>query len=74
VLVVRGTDSDAGVQHVALNTRNIINAVNMLRKRGVKFLTIPATYYKNLRERVRSQRAGRVRALKRSAFRLQSLL
>jgi len=42
----------AGIQHVALNTRNIINAVNMLRKRGVKFLTIPATYYKNLRERI----------------------
>jgi hypothetical protein len=31
----------AGVQHIALNTRDIISAVRLLRKRGVQFLTIP---------------------------------
>eukprot|EP01108_Squamamoeba_japonica_P004529 TRINITY_DN3558_c0_g1_i1.p1 TRINITY_DN3558_c0_g1~~TRINITY_DN3558_c0_g1_i1.p1 ORF type:complete len:420 (-),score=158.92 TRINITY_DN3558_c0_g1_i1:68-1234(-) len=42
----------AGVQHIALNTPDVINAVVQLRKRGVEFLTIPKTYYKNLRERL----------------------
>mmetsp|Transcript_6601 Transcript_6601/g.11472 ORF Transcript_6601/g.11472 Transcript_6601/m.11472 type:complete len:385 (+) Transcript_6601:93-1247(+) len=41
-----------GVQHIALNTRDIITAVRLLRKRGVEFLTIPKTYYTNLRERL----------------------
>ena len=39
----------AGVQHIALNTKDIINAITNLRKRGVEFLTIPKTYYTQLR-------------------------
>merc|ERR1711879_973020 len=35
----------AGVQHIALRTRDIIKAVSALRKRGVKFLTIPDVFY-----------------------------
>jgi 4-hydroxyphenylpyruvate dioxygenase len=40
----------AGVQHMALKTENIINAVSALRKRGVEFLPIPKAYYDNFRK------------------------
>jgi 4-hydroxyphenylpyruvate dioxygenase len=40
----------AGVQHIALKTENIIDAVTALTKRGVEFLTIPKSYYDNLRK------------------------
>jgi len=43
-----------GVQHIALNTSNIIESVKALRGRGVKFLEIPSAYYKNLRERLKN--------------------
>merc|ERR1712136_612832 len=43
----------AGVQHIALNTSDIIKAIENMRARGCVFLTIPKTYYKNLRERLR---------------------
>lgn len=39
----------AGVQHIALRTDNIIEAINNLKARGCVFLTIPDTYYDNLR-------------------------
>lgn len=42
----------AGVQHIALSTKNIINAIDCLRRRGVKFLRVPDTYYTLLRERM----------------------
>jgi 4-hydroxyphenylpyruvate dioxygenase len=35
----------AGVQHIALRTTNIIEAVTALRARGVEFIKVPATYY-----------------------------
>lgn len=41
-----------GVQHIALSTANILEAVSRLRKRGVEFLRIPATYYEDLDRRV----------------------
>ena len=40
----------AGVQHVALNTSDIIKAVTALSERGVEFLTIPDAYYERLRK------------------------
>lgn len=40
----------AGVQHIALNTNDIIASVIALKDRGVEFLTIPDTYYTNLRK------------------------
>jgi 4-hydroxyphenylpyruvate dioxygenase len=43
----------AGVQHIALNTKDIISAIKALRARGMEFLTIPRTYYDNLRERLK---------------------
>jgi len=39
-----------GVQHIALKTDNIIDAVTNMKARGQKFLTIPDTYYDNLRK------------------------
>jgi len=41
-----------GVQHIALNTPDIINAVSQMKARGTRFLTIPHTYYDNLRKRL----------------------
>ncbi len=42
----------AGVQHIALATDNIIETVTALRKNGVEFLTVPATYYETVLDRV----------------------
>jgi len=42
----------AGIQHIALNTDNIIQAITWLKKRGVEFLSIPATYYEHLRSKL----------------------
>jgi 4-hydroxyphenylpyruvate dioxygenase len=44
----------AGVQHIALNTMDIIAAVSAMRARGVQFLHVPATYYKTLREHLQT--------------------
>jgi len=42
----------AGVQHVALNTNDIIGTVESMRTRGAEFLTIPDNYYDNLRKNI----------------------
>ena len=42
----------AGVQHIAVATKDIIYTVGELRNRGVEFLEVPATYYEDLTERV----------------------
>jgi len=42
----------AGVQHIAINVKNILVTLPALKKRGMKFLTIPKSYYKNLRKRL----------------------
>lgn len=41
-----------GVQHIALATGNIIEAVTKLANQGVEFLKIPSSYYKDLQDRV----------------------
>jgi 4-hydroxyphenylpyruvate dioxygenase len=41
-----------GVQHVALATRDIVNAVQTLGSRGVEFLTVPEDYYEEAPHRV----------------------
>ncbi|XP_048582062.1 4-hydroxyphenylpyruvate dioxygenase [Nematostella vectensis] len=43
----------AGVQHIALNTSDIITAISNLKERGMQFLSIPDKYYDNLRERLK---------------------
>jgi 4-hydroxyphenylpyruvate dioxygenase len=42
----------AGVQHVALSTRDIVHTVRELRARGVRFLGTPDSYYEELPERI----------------------
>lgn len=42
----------AGVQHIAVATKDIIYTVSELRKRGVDFLEVPGTYYDDLIDRV----------------------
>ncbi|MDH7446172.1 4-hydroxyphenylpyruvate dioxygenase [Aquimarina sp. 2201CG14-23] len=42
----------AGVQHMALATDNIIETVSALQDRGVEFLTVPASYYETVLDRV----------------------
>ncbi len=42
-----------GIQHIALNTGNILNAIACLRRRGVSFIKVPGTYYDDLRKRLR---------------------
>jgi 4-hydroxyphenylpyruvate dioxygenase len=41
-----------GAQHIAVATRDIVATVAELRRRGVKFLTIPDVYYDDVPERV----------------------
>lgn len=42
----------AGVQHIAVETYDIIHTVGELRKRGVDFLYVPETYYDDVLDRV----------------------
>ncbi|XP_011331508.2 4-hydroxyphenylpyruvate dioxygenase [Ooceraea biroi] len=42
----------AGVQHIALNTSNIITAITNLKARGLEFLDVPDSYYDTLRRRL----------------------
>ncbi|MBK9109059.1 MAG: 4-hydroxyphenylpyruvate dioxygenase [Saprospiraceae bacterium] len=42
----------AGVQHIAIETDNILKTVDQLRKNGVDFLYVPDNYYETLLERV----------------------
>lgn len=42
----------AGVQHIAMNTTNIIETVAELKRRGIEFLRVPTTYYEELEKRI----------------------
>ncbi len=42
----------AGVQHIAMQTRDVIATVGKLRARGVEFLRVPDSYYDALPSRV----------------------
>ena len=42
----------AGIQHVAMSTKDIIKTVNKLRSNGVEFLPTPQSYYNTLLNRV----------------------
>lgn len=43
-----------GIQHIALNTSDIITSIENLRARGVEFLYVPDSYYDMLRHRLKS--------------------
>tara|TARA_B100002052_G_scaffold82084_1_gene75329 strand:+ start:31 stop:480 length:450 start_codon:yes stop_codon:yes gene_type:complete len=42
----------AGIQHVAMSTKDIIKTVKKLRSNGVEFLPTPPSYYDTLLDRV----------------------
>ena len=54
-----------GVQHVALQTRDIIQTVSRLRENGVEFLLVPDAYYQEL--------PGRVGAIREDLSAIRSL-
>jgi 4-hydroxyphenylpyruvate dioxygenase len=41
-----------GAQHIALTTKDIVKTVAELRKRGIRFLNTPETYYEDVPERI----------------------
>jgi 4-hydroxyphenylpyruvate dioxygenase len=43
---------DAGTQHIALRTTDIVATVRVLRERGIEFLGLPHAYYESLPDRV----------------------
>jgi len=47
-----------GIQHIALQTKNIIHTVTQLRKRGLQFLRVPDTYYESLAERLKKSKVN----------------
>ena len=41
----------AGIQHIALRTSGIVEAIDRLRRQGLAFLAVPSSYYDQLRQR-----------------------
>jgi 4-hydroxyphenylpyruvate dioxygenase len=41
-----------GVQHIAMLSEDIIASVDALRRRGVRFIRVPNTYYEAMRDRI----------------------
>lgn len=41
-----------GIQHIALQTNQILSTVAQLRRQGLKFLDVPPSYYTQLRQRL----------------------
>ncbi|MEA5565683.1 4-hydroxyphenylpyruvate dioxygenase [Anabaena sp. UHCC 0399] len=41
----------AGIQHIALQTTNLVNAIAQFRQRGLSLLSVPQTYYSQLQSR-----------------------
>lgn len=42
----------AGVQHIAFQVENIIETIELMKKRGVTFLDVPDMYYEDLEARL----------------------
>jgi len=42
----------SGVQHIALNTSDIVHTVKQLRARGCEFLHVPKSYYEQLAQKL----------------------
>lgn len=49
-------NSGAGVQHIAIQTPDIISTVTALRARGVQFIDVPGTYYETMRHRLKTEK------------------
>ncbi|KAG7332051.1 hypothetical protein KOW79_003885 [Hemibagrus wyckioides] len=48
--------SGPGVQHIAMNTSNIIKAIRNLKERGMEFMSVPNAYYEQLREKLKNSK------------------
>ncbi|CAM4715526.1 unnamed protein product [Leuciscus chuanchicus] len=42
-----------GIQHIAMNTSDIITAIRNLKERGMEFMSVPDTYYQQLKENLK---------------------
>lgn len=49
-------NSGAGVQHIALLTKDMITSVTALRARGVEFINVPSSYYDTMRMRLKTEK------------------
>ncbi|XP_027005736.2 4-hydroxyphenylpyruvate dioxygenase [Tachysurus fulvidraco] len=45
-----------GVQHIAMNTSDIIKAIRNLKERGMEFMSVPNTYYEQLHENLKNSK------------------
>ncbi|KAK3540396.1 hypothetical protein QTP70_030409 [Hemibagrus guttatus] len=45
-----------GVQHIAMNTSDIITAIRNLKERGMEFMSVPNAYYEQLREKLKNSK------------------
>jgi 4-hydroxyphenylpyruvate dioxygenase len=49
------TNRGAGIQHIALQTNDILATVDRMQQQEIAFLPIPQTYYANLQNRARAE-------------------
>jgi 4-hydroxyphenylpyruvate dioxygenase len=49
------TNRGAGIQHIALQTNHILDTVDRMQQQGLAFLSVPATYYPQLKLRARHE-------------------
>ena len=49
------TNRGAGIQHIALQTNQILDTVDRMQQQGLAFLSVPATYYPQLKLRARHE-------------------
>jgi 4-hydroxyphenylpyruvate dioxygenase len=54
----------AGVQHLALSSKNILSTASVLKNNGVKFLEIPETYYENIPSALKKTLQDKMEAIK----------
>lgn len=48
----------AGIQHIALRSHDIISDVGNLRSRGLEFLSVPDSYYDQLKQKLKNSRVN----------------
>jgi 4-hydroxyphenylpyruvate dioxygenase len=64
----------SGIQHIALKTHNIVQAVMQMRQRGMKFLSVPATYYSQLNQRLQQEKISQFSQTEAQDIKAQNIL
>lgn len=64
----------SGIQHIALRTAQIVQAVAQLRQRGQSFLSVPASYYTQLKARLTEQGVPLLQSQEILAIQAQQIL